>query len=813
MDQQPPQAQPTWMLQLLLDTIPTRVFWKDRESFYLGCNSLFASDAGLSSPDDIVGKSDYDMPWKEQADIYRADDSTVMNTGEPKLGYEEPQTTADGRTVHLRKNKVPLKDEDGQIIGMMGIYEDITDRLDAEEQLRDRESLYRTMFEHSPFSVALTNLSGEFVDVNERFVEIVGVPREEALGRTPVALGIMDLATQATVLEEIGRTGGRLDGYEIIVQTRSGETKWALVSTALVSLKDEPLILSIVNDITERRQAEEALRRSEEKYRELVQNANSIILRWGRDGTVHFFNEFAQTFFGYTEEEILGRNVMGTIVAETETSGRDLQAMIAEITAHPEYHGTNVNENMRKNGERMWVAWTNKPVFDENGDIAEILSVGLDISTRIHDQLALQESETRYRSIFNSNVDAFVLLDINGCVVDANARAGELYGYSREELMGLCAKDVVDPAYSHLFDSFAAISAGEWLYRESSHIRRDGTRFDVELHGTKLRYSGVERLLAIVFDVTERKRAEKALQQSEARFRAIYERAPLGIALIDSFTGRFLQINPRYCEIVGRDQEGMLKLNFQTITHPDDLQADLDNMRSLVEGRSRFFSMEKRYIHTDGSVVWVDMTIVPMWDEGEPPTCHIAMVEDITERKRAEEDKRRFYRRTIEAATEGKLIICDRAEIEQTAGPPIAAYQVTSGQDLSVVRRATSEVAESNGMDDSKLFDLLVCLGEAATNAIKHAGGGEVSVHQRDGALLALVIDNGPGVQAINRPDVALRRGYSTAISLGMGYKLMISLADQVYLTTGPSGTAVAIEVSLHSTGKPPVGTPLPDSW
>ena len=283
------------MLQLLLDTIPTRVFWKDRDSFYLGCNSLFAADAGYSSPDDIVGKTDYDMPWKEQADIYRADDRTVMSTGEPKLGYEEPQTIADGRTVQLRTNKVPLRDEEGQIIGVMGIYEDITDHKNAEEQLRERESLYRTMFEHSPFSVALNNLSGEFVDVNERFVEIVGVPREEAIGHTPVELGIMDLATQTAVLEAIGRTGGRLDGYEILVRTRRGETKYALVSTALVNLKDEPLILSIINDITERRQAEEALRRSEEKYRELVQNANSIILRWGRDGTVHFFNEFAQT--------------------------------------------------------------------------------------------------------------------------------------------------------------------------------------------------------------------------------------------------------------------------------------------------------------------------------------------------------------------------------------------------------------------------------------------------------------------------------------------------------------------------------------
>jgi PAS domain S-box-containing protein len=519
-DQRSAKTEPVWMLQLLLDTIPTRVFWKGRDSIYLGCNSLFAADAGIACPEDIVGKSDHDMPWKEQADMYVADDGVVMRTGTPKLGYEEPQTISDGRNVHLRVNKVPLRDGHGRIIGIVGIYEDITDSRNAEEQLRERECLYRTMFEHSPFSVALNRLSGEFVDVNERFVEIVGVPREEAIGRTPVELGIMDADALAGIIDGIGPSG-RIDGYEIVVRTRRHETKYAVVSSAIVHMKDETLILSIINDITERRQAEESLGQSEEKYRELVQNANSIILRWERDGTIRFFNEFAQTFFGYTAEEILGRNVMGTIVPDTETSGRDLQAMIAEITAHPEYHGTNVNENIRKNGERVWIAWTNKPVFDERGQIKELLSVGLDITTRISDQQALQESEARYRSIFNSNVDAFLIFDTDGRIVDANARAAELYGYSRGDLIGLSGRSIVDPgSCGHVFQDFGGTALGEWFQREVVAIRKDGARFDVEVHGARLHYGSGERLLAIVFDVTERNRArelERRTEKLEAR--------------------------------------------------------------------------------------------------------------------------------------------------------------------------------------------------------------------------------------------------------------------------------------------------------
>ncbi len=222
----------TEVLQRVIGALPARVFWKDCDSRFLGCNLLFAQDAGFSSPEELIGKTDDDMVWKEWAAAYRADDQIVMQSGSAKLDYEEPQNTPEGTTIWLSTSKVPLKDEQGRIIGVLGVYIDITERKEAEAALR----IAATAFE-SQAGMLVTDANATILQVNRSFTQITGYTDEEAIGRDPGLLrsGRHDELFFKTMWACINETG-QWEG-EIWNQRKDGETY--PVHLTITAVKDE----------------------------------------------------------------------------------------------------------------------------------------------------------------------------------------------------------------------------------------------------------------------------------------------------------------------------------------------------------------------------------------------------------------------------------------------------------------------------------------------------------------------------------------------------------------------------------------------
>ena len=206
------------MLRSILDHIPWSIFWKDRESRFLGCNQALAEEAGLSSPNDIIGRLDTELAWADQANLYQADDRAVMESGIPRLNFEEPQTRADGSLYVLRTSKVPLRNAAGEIVGVLGMYEDITERKETENALRESEIRTRAMLSAIPDmllqiqrdGIVLDLMPGQSITLVKPPQEVIGKPFEdfitpEASQRILDAVGtVLDHGTHET-LEFVGR--------------------------------------------------------------------------------------------------------------------------------------------------------------------------------------------------------------------------------------------------------------------------------------------------------------------------------------------------------------------------------------------------------------------------------------------------------------------------------------------------------------------------------------------------------------------------------------------------------------------------------
>lgn len=301
------------ILQLAIDNVPHSVFWKDRNSVYLGCNRNFAEDAGINKPEDIVGKSDYDLPWtQEEADDYRKCDRYVMDNGIPQANMIETQVQADGNLFWVDTSKIPLRDNQGNVVGILGIYENITERKQLEESLKilEREQFVRSIYdgmEHNIFVIDI-NPDGELicVGINSFGLRMIGLSNDQVVGKSleelfgiEAAAGIhlkcqqcIESSTAITYEESL-----RLQGQEI----------WLL--TTLNPIKDNQgkiyRLVGTTFNITERKQAEEKLKASQHFIQRVADSSPNILYIYDIEEQRNIYaNQEVALILGYSTQEI-----------------------------------------------------------------------------------------------------------------------------------------------------------------------------------------------------------------------------------------------------------------------------------------------------------------------------------------------------------------------------------------------------------------------------------------------------------------------------------------------------------------------------
>ncbi|MDD4880085.1 MAG: EAL domain-containing protein [Gallionellaceae bacterium] len=245
------------MLQTVIDTIPMRLFWKDTESRILGCNSLFARDAGASAAAEVVGKLDEQLAWRDQAACYRADDLSVMASGQAKLAYEEPQTAPDGREVYLRTSKVPLRSVDQAVVGVLGVYEDITEARRLQEEMQLASMVYKSSSE----AMLVTDADGNIININPAFTEMTGYTLDEVEGRNTRMFnsGHHDRAFFEAMWQALN-TVGSWQG-EVWDRRKNGEIypKWLTINTYFNKEGAPHRRVALFSDITAQKKAEKLI--------------------------------------------------------------------------------------------------------------------------------------------------------------------------------------------------------------------------------------------------------------------------------------------------------------------------------------------------------------------------------------------------------------------------------------------------------------------------------------------------------------------------------------------------------------------------
>jgi PAS domain S-box-containing protein len=404
-------------------------------------------------------------------------------------------------------------------------------------------------------------------------------------------------------------------------------------------------ICSNIGTALMRKQAEEIVKESEKKYRSLIKNMPDGVYKSTDEGKFVEVNLAMVKMLGYdSKEELMAIDIKTQLYFELS----DRESIALQV----EEKELGVYRMKKKDGSELWVedhGWLN---FDKTKNILFHEGILRDITGRIQAEEKVRESENKLQGMISGSPDLVWLKDQNGVYLECNARFEQYSGFSKANLIGKTDYDFFDRELADFFreNDRITIAAGKSIMQEEEFtFANDGHIEQVETIKTPL-YDNKGQVLGVMGigrDITERKQSEQALRESEERFKTIFGETPMGIALIDSITGYIYEANQMFAQIAGRTIEQITSIDWMTITHPEDIQEDLDNMALMNSEKISGFQMKKRYLKPDGTIVWVNMTVTPISISKGIHCKHLCMVEDITESRQAE-DKLRNLSQAVE---------------------------------------------------------------------------------------------------------------------------------------------------------------------
>ncbi|MBD2448680.1 PAS domain S-box protein [Nostoc sp. FACHB-152] len=503
---------------------------------------------------------------------------------------------------------------------------DITERKQAENERNQFFNLSLDM-------MCIAGVDGYFKQVNPAWSKILGYGKEELLAEPYLNFVHPEDQLQTSVEAKNHAGGTPSDTFENRYRCKDGSYKWLEWKT--FASHDTNSLYAVARDVTERKQVQHKLEEQAatlQRQADLLELTYEAIIVRDQQGAITYWNRGAETMYGWQREEAIGRVTHSLLQTQTP-AGIDLDQVVME---QERWQGELIHTC--KDDQKMIVESRQVLIRDQQGKPTGFLEVNRDITERKR----IEQEQQMLVSIVENSPDFIGTANLDGGVTYLNPAGRAMIGLSATAPINhMQVPDFHPPEYQELILNQVLPTIMKQGYWEGENLLRNSSTQEV-IPILQIAFINRDRttgqplsLATISRDIRERKQAEKKLRASEERFRATFNQAAVGIAHV-ALDGRWLRVNQKLCDIVGYSYEEMRQKTFQEITHPDDLEVDLAYAQQLFAGEIQTYSMEKRYIHKDGSVIWIGLTASLLRKSEGTPDYFIGVVQDISDRKTAE---------------------------------------------------------------------------------------------------------------------------------------------------------------------------------
>ncbi|MGB3189176.1 MAG: PAS domain S-box protein [Limnoraphis sp.] len=652
---------------------------------------------------------------RDDRDGYKQAIKESLESGKP-FKHEWRIFTPSGKIKWIQANSRPQRRENGEI-AWHGVVQDISDRKQAQELLHQSEARYLSILEYQTELVTRFKPDGKLSYVNEAFCRYYGVSRDEVIGHCyqpriyPEDQPIIDRClAQLSPQQPVG-----IVEHRVIV---NGEVRWMQWTNQAIYDTEGNLVelQSVGRDINDRKRVEELLHQSEARYLSILEYQTEFITRFKPDGKLSYVNEAYCRYFGISKEDFLGHCYQPIIYPEDQAI---IDRCIATLS--PQKPVFNIENRVIVNGEVRWTQWTNQAIYDTQGNLVELQSVGRDINDRKQVELALKRVNQQLQAFFDYSPAIIHIFDAEMVYRRVNRAFANLFNLSEEQIVGRTFGDFFPEEIVNRFRTRVKtlVDSGKPLIIEDELVINDQSKIFESILFPLIDDNGKFTLFgSIVTDISERKQAELELRKSRDLRDAIFHESADAIFLVDVDSILIVDCNRRAVELFeAQKREELIGIAGYTLQKQPFTPQEIEYSRNEVNQKG-FWNLEVEYITKKENTFWGNLAVKPIYIGDK--MFHLVRVTDISDRKQIELELQKA-KEVAEAASEAKgAFIANMSHELRSPLNAILGFSrlLKNNSQISLDERKNAEIIYRSGEHLLNLINQVLDLAKIEANRI-----------------------------------------------------------------------------------------------